>query len=49
MSRVEILMEIERLRRVMSTLASYGCSPGDLLEVSRQLDQLIVLYQKAAG
>lgn len=48
MSRIELIVEIEKLRRVMSTLASYGCSTGDLLEVSQQLDQLIVLYQKAA-
>lgn len=49
MSSLELIVEIERLRRVMSTLASYGCSARDLLEVSRQLDQLIVQYQKAAG
>jgi hypothetical protein len=49
MSSLELIVEIEKLRRVMSTLASYGCSTGDLLEVSRQLDQLIVQYQKAAG
>jgi len=49
MSRLELIVEIERLRRVMSTLASYGCNMGDLLEVSQQLDQLIVQYQKAAG
>ena len=49
MSRVEIIMEIERLRRVMGILSDYGCSSGDLLEVSRQLDRLIVQYQKTAG
>ena len=49
MSRLELIVEIEKLRRVMSTLSEYGCSSGDLLEISRQLDQLIVLYQKTAG
>ncbi len=49
MSSLELIVEIEKLRRVMGILSEYGCSTGDLLEVSRQLDRLIVQYQKAAG
>lgn len=48
MSRAELLVKIERLRSVMYTLAPYSRNIGDLLEVSKQLDELIVEYQKAA-
>ncbi len=48
MSGPEILTEIERLRRVMGILSEYGCSPGDLLEISRDIDMLIVMYHKTA-
>lgn len=48
MSRAELLVEIERLRLVMHTLAPYSRNIGELLEVSKQLDELIVEYQKAA-
>lgn len=48
MSRAELLVEIERLRSVMHLLAPYSRNIGELLEVSKQLDELIVEYQKAA-
>lgn len=48
-SRAELLMEIERLRSVMYLLAPYRKNIGELLEVSKQLDELIVEYQKAGG
>lgn len=48
MSRTELLIEIERLRSVMHSLAPYSRNIGDLLEVSKQLDELIVEYQIAA-
>lgn len=48
MSRAELLVEIERLRSVMYTLAPYGRNIGELLEVSKQLDKLIVEHQKDA-
>jgi len=48
-SRAELLTEIERLRSVMYILASRGKSSGDLLEVSQQLDGLIMEYQRAAA
>lgn len=48
MSRAELLVEIERLWSVMHTLAPYSRNLGELLEVSRQLDELIVEYQKVA-
>lgn len=47
MSRGELLNEIERLRSVMSVLASYGKNTADLMEISLQLDRLIVEYHKA--
>lgn len=47
MSRAELLVEIERLRSVMYTLAPCCHNHSELLEVSRQLDELIVEYQKA--
>lgn len=49
MSRAELLTEIERLRSVMYILASCGKGPGDLLEISQQLDGLLVEYQKVAA
>ncbi|MFX4261128.1 aspartyl-phosphate phosphatase Spo0E family protein [Pelotomaculum propionicicum] len=49
MSRTELLIEIERLRSVMYTIAPYSRNIGELLEVSQQLDGLIVEYQKVAG
>lgn len=47
MSHTELLTEIERLRTVLSILASYGVGVGELLGLSQQLDELIVKYQKA--
>jgi GH43 family beta-xylosidase len=49
MSRAELLTEIERLRSVMYILASCGKNTSDLLEVSQQLDGLIVEYQRTAA
>lgn len=49
MSRTELLIEIERVRSVMYTIALYSQNIGGLLEVSQQLDELIVEYQKVAG
>lgn len=48
MSRAELLIEIERLRLVMYKLAPHSRNIGELLDVSKQLDALIVEYQKAA-
>ncbi len=48
MSRAELLSEIERLRSVMYTLAPYCRNHCQLLEVSKQLDELIVEYQKTS-
>ena len=48
MSRAELAVEIERLRSEMYTLDPYGLNTGLLLEVSRQLDRLIVEFQKSA-
>jgi len=47
-SCAELLVEIERLRSLMHALAQYSRNIGDLLEVSKQLDELIVEYQKVA-
>lgn len=46
MSRAELLVEIERLRSVMYTLDPCH-NHSELLEISRQLDELIVEYQRA--
>ena len=48
MSRAELAVEIERLRSKMYTLDPYSLTAGVLLEVSRQLDRLIVEFQKSA-
>jgi hypothetical protein len=48
MSRIELLIKIERLWSVMYTIAPYSQNICELLEVSQQLDVLIVEYQKAA-
>ena len=48
MSRSELLTEIERLRSRMNDLAASGAEFTELLEVSQQLDLLIVEYHKAA-
>ncbi|MBP7058595.1 aspartyl-phosphate phosphatase Spo0E family protein [Candidatus Gracilibacteria bacterium] len=47
MSRLELLVEIERLRSAMYTLAEHYRNNSKLLEISRRLDELIVEYQKA--
>jgi hypothetical protein len=47
-SRAELSQEIERLRSEMYTLDPYGPDTGVLLEMSRQLDKLIVEFQKSA-
>jgi hypothetical protein len=48
MSRSELLTEIERLRSRMNDLAASGAEFTELLEVSQQLDLLIVEYHKTA-
>lgn len=48
MSRTKLLIEIERLRSVMYTMVPSSRNNSDLLEVSQQLDELIVEYQKVA-
>lgn len=47
MSRAELLVEIERLRSVMYKLVPCNRNIEELLEVSQQLDELIVEYQRA--
>lgn len=46
LSRAELLSEIERLRSMMYVMASTGKSTGNLLEISQQLDGLILEYQE---
>lgn len=46
MSRAELLTEIERLRAEMNGLANAGTGYGRMLEVSRKLDMLIVMWYK---
>ena len=48
MSSFELLVEIERLRSVMYTLAPHYSNNSKLLEVSKRLDELIVEYQKTS-
>ncbi len=48
MSSFELLVEIERLRSVMYTLAPHYRNNSKLLEVSKRLDELIVEYQKTS-
>ena len=48
MFRSELLTEIECLRSRMNELAASGAEFTELLEVSRQLDLLIVEYHKTA-
>lgn len=45
----ELLTEIERLRLEMNSLAVAGENYAKLLEVSQRLDELIVMYHKAAA
>jgi len=49
MSCAELLKDIERLRSEMNSLALSGAGYAKVLEVSQQLDYLIVLYHKAAA
>lgn len=49
MSCTELLNEIERLRSEMNSLALSGAGYAKVLEVSQQLDNLIVLYHKTAA
>jgi hypothetical protein len=46
LSRRELLDEIERLRAEMAGLTAAGADYDKLLELSRQLDKLIVLFYK---
>lgn len=46
MSRIELLKEIERLRAKMNDLAAAGADLARLLEISQELDKLIVAYHR---
>jgi hypothetical protein len=48
MSRAELFTEIERLRSIMNGLAASGGDFMEVLEISQQLDELIVMYHKNA-
>lgn len=45
----ELLDEIERLRAEMVGLATAGAEYARVLEVSQELDKLIVMYHRAAA
>ncbi|OPX89486.1 MAG: Spo0E like sporulation regulatory protein [Pelotomaculum sp. PtaB.Bin104] len=49
MSCRELLDEIERLRSKMNSLAATGADYAEVLEISRKLDVLIVLFHKIAA
>lgn len=49
MSHAELLTEIERLRSEMYGLAAAGAEYVRVLEVSQELDKLIVEYHRAAA
>lgn len=49
MSRTELLTEIERLRSRMNGLAATGAKFYEVLEISQELDKLIVEYHRAAA
>jgi len=48
-SRKELLDEIERLRAEMNKLAAAGVECAEILEISRRLDELVVLFHKTAA
>lgn len=49
MSCAELISEIERLRSKMNGMAHSGASYAKVLEVSQQLDRLIVLYHRTTA
>lgn len=49
MSRDQLLQEIENLRTRMNNMSSTGADYAAVLEVSQQLDVLIVMFHKIAA
>lgn len=46
MSHEDLILEIERLRSKMHTMATCGVDYTSILKVSKELDELIVFYHR---